>query len=64
MLGAGHIEVYKTSSLRIVDRIGNNRGTWVAQSVKHQTLGFSSGHDFRVLGSSPGLGFAISVVSA
>lgn len=25
------------------------RGTWVAQSVKHLTLGFSSGHDLRVV---------------
>ena len=24
------------------------RGTWVAQLVKHQTLDFSSGHDFTV----------------
>ena len=24
------------------------RGTWVAQSVKHMTLGFSSGHDLTV----------------
>jgi len=29
------------------------RGTWVAQSVKHPTLDFSSGHDLRVMRSSP-----------
>ena len=29
------------------------RGTWVAQSVEHQTLDFGSGHDPRVKGSSP-----------
>ena len=29
------------------------RGAWVAQSVKHLTLDFGSGHDPRVVGSSP-----------
>ena len=29
------------------------RGTWVAQSVGQPTLGFGSGHDPRVVGSSP-----------
>ena len=29
------------------------RGTQVAQSVKHQVLDFSSGHDLRVVRSSP-----------
>ena len=29
------------------------RGTWVVQSVKHPTLGFSSDHDLRVVRSSP-----------
>ena len=28
---------------------GGKRGAWVAQSVKHLTLGFSSGHDLRVM---------------
>ena len=28
-------------------------GGWVAQSVKHLTLDFSSGHDSRVMGSNP-----------
>ena len=31
------------------------RGTWVAQSVKHLTLDFSSGHDLRVVRPSPAL---------
>ena len=30
-------------------------GTWVAWSVKHQTLGFGSGHDLIVMRSSPAL---------
>ena len=32
------------------------RGTWVAQLVKHLTLGFSSGHDFVVREFEPGIG--------
>ena len=31
-------------------------GTWVAQSVERPTLGFGSGHDPRVVGSSPASG--------
>ena len=34
----------------------NLGGTWVAQSVKCLTLGFGSGHDLRVVGSSSTLG--------
>ena len=30
-----------------------NGGTWVAQSIEHPALDFSSGHDPRVVGSSP-----------
>ena len=28
-------------------------GTWMAQLIKHRTLGFCSGHDLRVMRSSP-----------
>ena len=28
------------------------RGTWVAQSIKHLTLDFGSGHDFRAVRSN------------
>ena len=31
-------------------------GAWVAQSVKHPSLDFSSSHDLTVMGSSPVLG--------
>ena len=31
---------------------------WVAQSVECQSLDFGSGHDLRVVGSSPALGSA------
>ena len=41
-----------------------SRGTWVARSVKHLTLGFGSGHDLRVMGSSSMLGFVLSGESA
>ena len=37
---------------------------WVAQSVKHLTLDFDSGHDLMVVGSSPALGSALSVKPA
>ena len=36
----------------------------MAQSVEHLTLGFGSGHDLRVVGSSPELGSALSAGSA
>ena len=39
-------------------------GAWVVQFVKHPTLGFDSGHDLRVLRSSPELGSAFSMESA
>ena len=40
------------------------QGTWEAQLVEYQTLGFSSGCDLRVVGSSPQLGSALSGESA
>ena len=39
-------------------------GAWVAQSVEHPTLDFGSGHDPRVMRSSPTLGSVLSVKSA
>ena len=36
----------------------------MARTVKHLTLGFGSGHDLRVVGSSHTLGSALSVESA
>jgi len=33
-----------------VKKNSNFWGVWVAQSVKHLTLGFGSGHDLRVVG--------------
>ena len=35
-------------------------GVWEAQSVKHLICGFSSGHDLRVVGSSPEWGSVLS----
>ena len=39
-------------------------GAWVAQSFKCLTLDFGSGHDPRVVGSSPALGSALSMEPA
>ena len=39
-------------------------GTWVVQSVKHLTLGFSSGDELRVMRSSPASGSTLSAESA
>ena len=41
-----------------------NWGAWVVQSIKHLTLGFSSGHDLRVVRSSLASGSRISKKSA
>ena len=38
-----------------------SRGAWVAQSVERQTLDFGSGHDPRVVGSSPMLGSSLNM---
>ena len=37
-------------------------GTWVAQSIKHLTPGFSSGHDLRVHGPKPHTGLCTDSV--
>ena len=37
------------------------RGTWVAQSVEHLSLDFSSGHDCMVLRWSPASGLSLSL---
>ena len=39
-------------------------GAWVAQSVKHLTLDFNSGHDLGVVGSSPMLGSMLGMAPA
>ena len=40
------------------------QGAWVAQSVEHLTLDFSSGHDPRVVGFSPASGSVLSMEPA
>ena len=52
---ANEITPYKMNDLR---------GTWVAQSVEHLTLDLGSGHDPRVVGSSPTLGSTLTVEPA
>ena len=51
-------------NLGLFQKSSNSRGTWVAQLVKHPTLDFGSGHDLRVLGSSPISGPMLSRESA
>ena len=41
-----------------------NRGAWVAQSVEPLTLDFGSGHDPRVVASSPVSGSTLSIEPA
>ena len=43
---------------RIILKVYICRGTWVAQSVKHLTLGFSSGHDLTVCEITPRVGLS------
>ena len=45
------------SGRKIRKNIG--KGAWVAQSVKHPTLDFSSGHDLTVVRLSPAWGSAL-----
>ena len=45
-------------------KIGIYGGAWVAHSVKHLALDFSSGHDLMVLKLSSMLGFVLGVESA
>ena len=45
-------------------KLSNTRGAWVAQSLKHQILGFRSDHDLRVKRSSPMSGSELSAESA
>ena len=39
---------------------GEAKGAWVVQSLKHLTLGFSSGHDLRVVRLNPTSGSMLS----
>lgn len=47
-----------------ISNLCNLWGTWVAQSVEHPTLDFCSGHDRRVMGSSPVPGSVLNMESA
>ena len=48
----------KQTSIGIFKRL---KGTRVAQFVKHLTLDFSTGHDLRVVGSSPEMDSVLSM---
>lgn len=41
-----------------IQKVSSFGGSWVALSVGDPTLGFTSGHDLRVVGSSPASGSA------
>ena len=57
-----HFNKPLTNSEELVSRPHiKNWGIWVAQSVKHPTLGFSSGHDLTVSEFDPVLGAALAV---
>ena len=47
----------------VVIKSANSTSSWVAQSVKHQTLDFGSGHDLRVVRSSPTSGSVLTAWS-
>ena len=53
-----YFKVYNNIAM---DKENHLRGTWLALSVKHPTLDFSSGHDSKVMGSSPTLGWMLSL---
>ena len=58
-------EVSQESQFSLVHKEGLSfRGAWAAQSVEHPTLDFSSGHDPRVVGSSPTSGSVLSMEPA
>ena len=45
-------------------KMDKNKDAWVAQSAKCPTLNFGSGHDLRVVRSSPMSGSALGVEPA
>ena len=55
------ISLYLYTALSItMDNNEENRGTWVAKSVKSLIFGFSSSHDLRVMRWSPVLGSTLT----
>ena len=55
---------FKICYCQTIESKNKNRGTWVAQSIKHPTLDFSSGHDLTVVRLSPTLSSTLSMESA
>ena len=53
-----------SGALNIVNSNEKLKGAWVAQSVKHPTLDFSSGPVLRVMGSRPKTDSTLSGESA
>ena len=53
---AGVLQIHKQAASKMY-----MEGTWVAQSVECMTLDLGSGHDLRVVGSSPVSGSTLSM---
>ena len=47
----------------VMPKKDQKKGAWVAQSVKHPTLDFGSGHDLRIMRSSLPSGSVLSAES-
>jgi len=45
--------LFSTADTHYITRKSHKRGAWLAQLVGYPALDFCSGHDFRVMGSSP-----------
>jgi len=44
-----HVIVTPLNFLKSCSKTPSFRGTWVAQSIEHLTLGFGTGHDLRIM---------------
>lgn len=59
-----NIKLGQYMQINVFYQINREWGTWAAQSVKHLTPNFHSGHDLRDLGFSPTSGYMLSRESA
>ena len=51
----------RSKTMQIRNKTTKEQGAWVAQPVRYLTFDLSSGHDLRVVSSSPALGCALGV---
>ena len=52
------------NSVNSLHKKGGERGDWVAQSFKHPSFGFGSGHDLTVLEIEPHVGLCAGIVGS